>query len=149
MKKIILFVTLFFCVLNIQSQEKIYTLTEVDVAPEILKYPLVDSLTTQQNFKRNLKRYIAINLDLLEYFENNNEKTRVFVEFVVLKNGKVKVLRTKGKSIKAKKIAGNVFKKMKKMKPAKLNEEKVDMKFIIPITFGGIISIDTTKKNRW
>ena len=149
MKKIILFVTLFFCVLNIQSQEKIYTLTEVDVAPEILKYPLVDSLTTQQNFKRNLKRYIAINLDLLEYFENNNEKTRVFVEFVVLKNGKVKVLRTKGKSIKAKKNAGNVFKKMKKMKPAKLNEEKVDMKFIIPITFGGIISIDTTKKNRW
>ncbi|WP_347173689.1 hypothetical protein [Polaribacter uvawellassae] len=148
MKNLILIAVLFFGVLNIQSQEKIYTLTEVDVAPEILKYPIIDSLTSKQNFKKNLKRFIAMNLNLMEYFETNKEKTRVFVEFVVQRNGKIKVLRTKGKSKKAKSLAANVIKKIKKMKPAKVMDNNVDMKFIIPITFGGVILIDTTQKNR-
>lgn len=149
MKNLILFAALFLCTLNIQSQNKVYTLTEVDVAPEILKYPPIDSLDSKQNFKKNLNKFIAINLDLFDYFETNKEKTRVFVEFVVQKNGKVKVLRTSGKSVKAKMLARKVIDKIEKMKPAKMKDENVDMKFIIPITFGGIITIDTTKKDRW
>ena len=75
MKNLILFIALFVFTLSIQSQDKVYTLTEVDVAPKMKNYKNIDSLDSKRNFKRSIKRFIVINLDLSRY---NGEKTRVF-----------------------------------------------------------------------
>ena len=146
MKKIILFVTLFFCVLNIQSQDKRYTLREVEIAPKMLKYKNIDSLDSKRNFKRSIKRFVAINLDLSRY---NGKKTKVFVEFVIKNDGKFELLKVKGRSDQAKAIVVKTLEKIKKMKPASIKNESVSMKFILPITINEVIIIDTTKKNRW
>ena len=146
MKNIILFVALSLFTLNIYSQKKFYLLTDVDVAPEMENYKNIDSLNSKQNFKRSLKRFIVMNLDVSRGIA---KKSKVFVEFVVRKNGKVEVLRVKGKSDQAKAIVVETFNKIKKMKPAILNNVNVAMKFIYPVTLNATIIIDKTKKNRW
>ena len=146
MKNIILCIAFFFCALNIQSQDMVYTLTEVDVAPKMLNYKNVDSLDSKRNFKRSLKRFIAINLDLSRY---KGKKTKVFVEFIVNNKGKFEVTRVKGRSDQAKAIVVKTLEKIKKMKPAYINNVNVSMKFIIPITLNEVIIIDKTKKKRW
>jgi hypothetical protein len=145
MKKIAFYLLLSFCSITIYGQEeKIYTLAEVEKAPKFKKGKELDSLTSHQNFKRNLKIFIFRNLDLLEY---NSKKIRVYVEFLIDEKGKVSVLRVRGKSDKAKILALEVIEKIKKLNPAKVNGESVNMKHIIPITFNPTIHIDRTKNN--
>ena len=86
MKNLILYIAVFICSINtINSQDKIYSLTEVDVAPILLKYKNVDSLDSKQNFKRNIKKAAIKNLDILT---TNHVKNRVFIEFVIKKKQK-------------------------------------------------------------
>ncbi|MDG1529270.1 MAG: hypothetical protein P8I51_09825 [Polaribacter sp.] len=146
MKNLILFIALFVFTLSIQSQDKVYTLTEVDVAPKMKNYKNIDSLDSKRNFKRSIKRFIVINLDLSRY---NGEKTRVFVEFVIKDNGKFEILRVKGRSDQAKAIVVKAMEKIKKMQPASINEESVSMSFIIPVTLNEVIIIDKTRNSKW
>lgn len=142
MKNLILCIVFVLCVINTQAQEKTYILTEIDVAPKLLNYPLVDSLDTKQNFKRNVNKFINRNIEI---YHNNTKKTKVYIQFLIKNNGEVIVLQVKSNSPFAKLLAVKVISKLKNIEAAVKGGVKVDMKYTVPITFNPSIIIDKTK----
>lgn len=110
-------------------------LNEVDVAPKLLNYVSLDSLTSQENFIRNLRSEVAKNLEIII---GPNGIERAFVQFIVKSNGKVKVKNASGTSKKAIKHAFNAVKKINKMIPAMKDGKAVPVKFTIPVKFNTI-----------
>lgn len=138
MKKILLLLLLVLNTSFIFSQdEKLYSLREVEVAPKLNDYPIIDSLSTSINFQNNLMKYIAINADILT--SHKSEINKVFVQFEINKDGYVNILQSKGPSKKAIKLAEKVIKNIKQITPAKINDQNVSMKYTVPIVFNTIL----------
>lgn len=131
-----LFIGLFSLTVNGQ-QKKIYTLTEVDVAPKFKKGIVIDSLTSHENFKRNLRNFIARNLEIIKSKKSKIEKA--YVQFLVRNDGKIEVIKLRGTSRLAKRYASRVIKKIHKLEPALKAGEKVSMKYTIPVKFVTLI----------
>jgi len=133
MKNLIVLAVFFLSILNGQAQEKIYMFSQVDVAPKLFNYSLIDSLDTQQNFKKNLREHIFKNLEMIKSKRSKVEKA--YVQFVIKSDGSVEVQKVRGTSKLAKKYAYNVIKKIKRMTPAIREGKNVSVKYIVPIKF--------------
>lgn len=110
-----------------------FTLKEVDVAPVFKKGIKIDSLSSHQNFVKNLRKHIINNLEILESHKSKIEK--VYVQFIIKKDGSIAVLNIRGKSWLAMRYASNVILKIKNLNPAIKNGKKVNVKYTIPIKF--------------
>jgi hypothetical protein len=138
MRRLILYALFLICSINTNAQEKIYTLTEVDVAPKLENYKSIDSLDSKQNFKRALKGFLNRNI---EFPGINRKKIKVYVEILINEVGKVSVLRIRGNSPKGKRMSKKVISKIKIMISAIKDGHNVSMKHIVPIVFNPTIII--------
>ncbi|GGG96385.1 hypothetical protein GCM10011416_12680 [Polaribacter pacificus] len=143
----VLFFLLFFGMCTVFGQEsdatKVYTLSEVDVAPLLPKLKLVDSLSSKENFKKNLFYQVIRNVDIVR---SNDVLRKVHVEFLIKKDGSIEILRVKGETKAVKAAAVRAIKEIKRMTPAQKNSQPVAIKYIVPVTFEPLITIDLTRQ---
>ena len=122
---------------------KIYILSEVDVAPLFPKLRIIDSLTSKQNFEKNLRYQVLKNIEIVT---NNHILNKVFVEFLIKKDGNIEVLRVRGGSKAVKESAIRAVERIEKIIPAKKDSQPVTMRSIIPITFKPVIIFEFKKE---
>lgn len=80
--------------------------------------------------------YLAKNLKFTQRAKDGNISGKIFVEFVVGKNGKVKdVLIVRGLGFGLDEIALNAFEGMPEWTPGRQNGERVNVKYTIPVNF--------------
>lgn len=86
-------------------------------------------------FVQKLQSHIRVFIRYPSEAAKKRIEGRVFVNFVIDREGNVKVLNTRGPHILLENEAKRIISLLPKMTPGMLNNEPVDVAFAIPITF--------------
>ena len=86
-------------------------------------------------FQNNMMRHISENFKYPSLAEQNNIEGRVFIQFIVDKDGSIVKIRTRGPSPHLEAEAYRLAKLLPKMTPAKRDGKPVSIPFSIPIMF--------------
>jgi TonB family protein len=127
MKRLELFIMLFFAVIiaipgNAQNDEDVFFVVE-----EMPEFPGGD---------KELRKYIANNVEYPEEAQKNNIEGKVFVSFIVAKDGNVKDANIeRGVDPSIDKEALRVINSLPKWTPGRQKGEVVNVKFTVPINF--------------
>jgi periplasmic protein TonB len=134
MKKLICFAllcgfSLFFNINSAFAQSKVDTI-------EDKSFTFVEEKPKFPGGEKALKSYLKKNVNIPEMAKKNGAQGKVFVSFVVEKDGSVsepKVVRGIGNGCDDEAV--RVVKSMPKWSPAKLNGQPVKIRYTIPIVF--------------
>jgi len=135
MKRLEFFLMLFLAVIiaipvNAQNDEDVFYVVE-----EMPEFP---------GGEKEMRKYIANNINYPEDAQKKNIKGKVFVSFVIGKNGNVKdAMIERGVAPSIDKEALRVVSSLPKWNPGKQRGETVNVKFTIPINF----QLDSEKNN--
>lgn len=141
MKKILLFCCLCLCLTAVGQElksidtDKIYKVEEVETAPQFLNLPLIDSLTSVQNFKHNLRIFLGMNLKIIMDSRRPERIEKAYVQFVIKKDGSIQITNSRATAKIARKFAVEAVTKIKKMIPATIQGKNVAVKVTIPVKF--------------
>ena len=86
-------------------------------------------------FQNKMNRHIAQNFIYPEFAQKNGIQGRVFVQFIIGKDGNISEIRSRGPHGSLEKAAESIIEKLPKMTPGYLNGFPVRVPFSIPITF--------------
>ena len=86
-------------------------------------------------FQENIQRHIAKNFRYPEIAQEMGIQGRVYVQFVIDKDGSITGIRTRGPDKNLEKEANRIISKLPKMTPGKQRGRAVRVPFSIPITF--------------
>lgn len=129
MKKLIVILTILFPVVSF-SQDSYGQLPKEEI------YEFVDTEPEFPGGEQNMYQYIINNIKYPETAKENNIQGRVYVKFVVTKDGNitdVEIARSVESSIDAEAI--RVIKSMPKWKPGTQRGKPVNVRFTLPIKF--------------
>ena len=86
-------------------------------------------------FQNKMNRHIAQNFRYPEFAQKNGIQGRVFVQFMIGKDGNISEIRSRGPHGSLERAAERIIEKLPKMTPGYLNGLPVKVPFSIPITF--------------
>ena len=86
-------------------------------------------------FQEKIQRHIAKNFRYPEIAQEMGIQGRVYVQFVIAKDGSITGIRTRGPDKNLEKEANRIISKLPKMTPGKQRGRSVRVPFSIPITF--------------
>ena len=86
-------------------------------------------------FQNKMNRHIAQNFRYPEFAQKNGIQGRVFVRFIIGKDGNISEIRSRGPHGSLERAAERIIEKLPKMTPGYLNGLPVKVPFSIPITF--------------
>ena len=86
-------------------------------------------------FQEKIQRQISRNFRYPEIAQEMGIQGRVYVQFVIAKNGNIVGIRTRGPDKNLEKEAQRIIGKLPKMTPGKQRGRPVRVPFSIPITF--------------
>ena len=86
-------------------------------------------------FQNKMNRHIAQNFRYPEFAQKNGIQGRVFVQFMIGKDGSISGIRTRGPDKNLEREANRIISKLPKMTPGKQRGRPVRVPFSIPITF--------------
>lgn len=86
-------------------------------------------------FQNKMNRHIAQNFRYPEFAQKNGIQGRVFVGFIIGKDGNITEIRSRGPHGSLERAAERIIEKLPKMTPGYLNGLPVKVPFSIPITF--------------
>jgi len=86
-------------------------------------------------FQEKIQRHIAKNFHYPEIAQEMGIQGRVYVQFVIEKDGSITGIRTRGPDKNLEKEADRIISKLPKMTPGKQRERPVRVPFAIPISF--------------
>lgn len=116
---------------NFYSQDNIYSLTAVDVAPFVKEcYDL--NKDTKECFIQNISDFVRSELVTPRTIEADG---KAYVQFVISKTGEIKDIRVRATEEDQKEEVIRVLSSLKIESPAKLNGAFVDMSYSMPVIF--------------
>jgi protein TonB len=86
-------------------------------------------------FQNKMNRHIAQNFRYPEFAQKNGIQGRVFVQFIIEKDGNISGIRSRGPHGTLERAAESIIKKLPKMTPGYQRGLPVKVTFSIPITF--------------
>lgn len=127
---------LFFIAIPLFSQEKTYTILEVEKAPVISNCP--ETVSSKDCFVDALRRHIAIELDVTKFTSSEVTNGKSYVQFTVSPTGSIENVRVRSTDPQYDEEAARVIKELKIKFPATIDGKKVAMTTSIPITFRSV-----------
>ena len=109
-----------------------YILSQVPVFPGCEK---LSEIKKRECFQDKMNRHIAKNFRYPEIAQKNGIQGRIFIKFVIGKDGNVSGIKTRGPDPILEKEAVRIISLLPKIKPAEVGGVKVRVPFSIPIEF--------------
>ena len=147
MKKLILlllFIPLVSFGQEIQKKDKTFDKTFYELTQTALyldDVPLFRScknvLKSEQGicFQKKIQKHIINHFYYPKYAQNRGIQGRVFIQFIIEKDGSISEIKTRGPDKSLEDVAVKIIKKLPKLIPGKINGKPVRVPYSIPITW--------------
>ena len=114
------------------DQYNFNTVEQVPTRPGCEKLPKSD---WRNCFQSNIQRHIAKNFRYPDYAQKAKIQGRVFIQFIISKDGSISNIKTRGPHPLLEKEANRIISLLPKMSPGSVKGKAVNVPFSIPITF--------------
>jgi protein TonB len=111
------------------------TINGVEEVPVFPGCEKVEKSEKRACFEDKIRKHVSRKFDasLVSNLGLSSGKKRIFIEFLITKNGEIEITNTKAPHKRLEKEGKRVVKKLPKMTPGKQNGKEVNVKYILPI----------------